>query len=828
MKIDMNLRIVRRVAGFSMAAVLMFPTVSYAYVEGRDEITGENLVSYEGILTDDDTVIIDDTYNNIETSSVGDDSVGAISDKRTDEKLSDDSGLSDEYKDCDDIEVETASKEIASGKCGMDLRLSWSLMDNGMLTISGASSGINATAANISQQPWREYIDQITSIEIKDYVTHLYGPVFWNMPNLESIYFKSSSFESFYWADSARDHAPNHGMFEGCPKLTVIKSDKLRGYGHKFEFYSPKNSNSFLLSNDLTGEIRLLAGCKTSIIPSEVTTIYENAFAGIDLTETIIPLGVDKIMPYAYANDANLQYAVVPASLKELDPAAFYGCTSLRDIFYGGSAEDWTALMNANEGTAEALKDIEVHYGSSSEKPKTCKVTFNSNGGSSVDSIDVIPGRTIKTLPVSVKKAFVFKGWFTDKDFLQEFIAGSTPVSSDITLFARFEPAKLFKYEFYTDPSEPVYITGSIYEDELLNKPTPDPVKAGYKFIGWYIDLDELIGYDFDKPVTGDVRLYARWVDETLNGYWSVSKVLLSGSVLTADMYYSNKTEYDGRKHVIEGTKKADMKVNPDIKCDRLNIALNGVRIKGISVAGYKYKNNQYPAVYDDERYRMQIIPVLKYDSKDDHLKQILKAEKDLKKELSAMMSPKAAYNKEENDWIGYEPILVNMDQIWISNDTPVYTQADLKKDPALKDKDGILVYNGKISLTFKKVNDESGGHKYYVTSGTAGNLSYQTVYTMSDGSKKAKQLKLRSGKWTVKVNKYRMGGENFIDSWTYTKGTYDYIVNGDTDPGEDLNLVLNDDGSLGENVKRGYFAGTLPVFERSDADKDKEAAKYK
>lgn len=43
-----------------------------------------------------------------------------------------------------------------------------------------------------------------------------------------------------------------------------------------------------------------------------------------------------------------------------------------------------------------------------------------------------------------------------------------------------------------------------------LAKPV-DPVRKGYKFVGWYTDDTYQIKYDFNTPVTDDLELYARW-----------------------------------------------------------------------------------------------------------------------------------------------------------------------------------------------------------------------------------------------------------------------------------------------------------------------------
>lgn len=43
----------------------------------------------------------------------------------------------------------------------------------------------------------------------------------------------------------------------------------------------------------------------------------------------------------------------------------------------------------------------------------------------------------------------------------------------------------------------------------------PNPVKAGYRFDGWYLDADLTIPYDFAEEVAGNLTLYAKWVNIT-------------------------------------------------------------------------------------------------------------------------------------------------------------------------------------------------------------------------------------------------------------------------------------------------------------------------
>ncbi len=47
------------------------------------------------------------------------------------------------------------------------------------------------------------------------------------------------------------------------------------------------------------------------------------------------------------------------------------------------------------------------------------------------------------------------------------------------------------------------------------------PVKDGYVFDGWYTDSEFASEYNFDTKITGDITLYAKWIEDeaqTLSG----------------------------------------------------------------------------------------------------------------------------------------------------------------------------------------------------------------------------------------------------------------------------------------------------------------------
>ena len=53
-----------------------------------------------------------------------------------------------------------------------------------------------------------------------------------------------------------------------------------------------------------------------------------------------------------------------------------------------------------------------------------------------------------------------------------------------------------------------------------VQRPSPDPVREGYQFDGWFIGE---VAYDFSKPVTEDLTLTAHWTPNEQNNLWRIS-----------------------------------------------------------------------------------------------------------------------------------------------------------------------------------------------------------------------------------------------------------------------------------------------------------------
>lgn len=142
-------------------------------------------------------------------------------------------------------------------------------------------------------------------------------------------------------------------------------------------------------------------------------------------------------------------------------------------------------------------------------------VSFESNGGSAVDPIQMTSGgngSVAATEPDEpVRDGYIFIGWFSDAGLVHAY-NWSKPVKESITLYAKWLRASvpIYTVSFDTDG-------GSMVDSQVLNEgdlvaEPEDPVRDGYVFDGWYVTVDgKEVRYDFSSPVGSDMVLKVHW-----------------------------------------------------------------------------------------------------------------------------------------------------------------------------------------------------------------------------------------------------------------------------------------------------------------------------
>ena len=106
--------------------------------------------------------------------------------------------------------------------------------------------------------------------------------------------------------------------FTGCDKLERIIVDE-----NNKKYDSRKNCNAIIETETNT----LISGCKNTIIPSNVTSISDNAFFG----------------------SSDLKVLIIPSSVMSIGRDAFYGCKQLDKVYYLGTINQWNSISIEEE-----------------------------------------------------------------------------------------------------------------------------------------------------------------------------------------------------------------------------------------------------------------------------------------------------------------------------------------------------------------------------------------------------------------------------------------------------------------------------------------------
>ena len=271
------------------------------------------------------------------------------------------------------VTIAGAAAEVASGKCGDNL--TWSLDENGTLTISGTGKMYDHLI------PWYGDRDKITKLVLNNGVTTIGNNVFEECTSLTSVTIPDSVTTIGEWA------------FSGCTALmSVTIPDSVTTIG-ECAFSGCTALMSVTIGNGVTtiGE-HAFSDCKALAnvtIPDCVTSISYGAFWGCaGLTSVTIPDSVTTISGYMFTHCSALKSVTIPDSVTSIGYGAFEGCAALTSVTIpdsvttiGDSAfEDCTGLMSVTIGSGVTT----IGYRTFSE----CSALTTLTIGSGVTSIE--------------------------------------------------------------------------------------------------------------------------------------------------------------------------------------------------------------------------------------------------------------------------------------------------------------------------------------------------------------------------------------------------------------------------------------------------------
>ena len=73
--------------------------------------------------------------------------------------------------------------------------------------------------------------------------------------------------------------------------------------------------------------------------------------------------GITNIGKFAFYYCQNMTQITIPATVTSIELGAFYRCTSLKDVYFGGTKKQWENIYinTANDGNLP-LTDAEIHF----------------------------------------------------------------------------------------------------------------------------------------------------------------------------------------------------------------------------------------------------------------------------------------------------------------------------------------------------------------------------------------------------------------------------------------------------------------------------------
>ncbi len=184
---------------------------------------------------------------------------------------------------------------------------------------------------------------------------------------------------------------------------------------------------------------------------------------------------------------------------------------------FQGWAESQTGdPVNVSEWTPTS--SVTTLYARWSALPYT--ITWDANGGNSnttknqkYDELIILPTTPTRT-------GYKFTGWYQDAACTVPLISG-TRVTGNATFYAGW---KITEYTLRWDTNYTggaVFSTGQDHGEELIT-PT-DPVREGYKFLGWFTAASGGNKVSTSVTVGGDVTYYAHWEAKTYTLTWNAN-----------------------------------------------------------------------------------------------------------------------------------------------------------------------------------------------------------------------------------------------------------------------------------------------------------------
>ena len=151
----------------------------------------------------------------------------------------------------------------------------------------------------------------------------------------------------------------------------------------------------------------------------------------------------DNLILYAKWNvDYSALQAVIDVASANMENNEFRESYTTETVMVYQEVLDEAIILNNNRDAASAEEVCsliqKLEDADSILDPKKYMVTFESNGGTEIDAVQIVHGKCITESIITTKDGYIVEGWYSDEAF-KEAYDFSSPVKADITLYVKWE-----------------------------------------------------------------------------------------------------------------------------------------------------------------------------------------------------------------------------------------------------------------------------------------------------------------------------------------------------------------------------------------------------
>ncbi len=253
-------------------------------------------------------------------------------------------------------------------------------------------------------------------------------------------------------------------------------------------------------------------------------------------------------------------------------------------LAFSGTAATLASCGGGGENSSSISTPVGDSSSSSEEEVVEYTVSFSVDGAVDSALTQTVSSGALAEKPENpVKEGYVFAGWYVDSAFKKAFAFAATPITADVTIYARFVEAVASD----ADVTVKFVVDGVLLEETVrtiggVAYGLPEPQKENATFAGWWVsDYDdaEKLTYKYtDQKLVQNTTFYAVW--ESAAPQVSVSAEGVTWSAKGVNNQYDvTITAPDGSK-VVDGEKTAQTSYSYDFSAAAageyvIEIALN-------------------------------------------------------------------------------------------------------------------------------------------------------------------------------------------------------------------------------------------------------------